>query len=74
MKNLTIKKGDRVNVQEIITESWQSEKSLLNGFVYKVEQRQSGTYVTVLTDKKSINEGLAGGVYSLSAFKISILK
>ena len=73
MKNLTIKKGERVNVKEIITENWQSEKSLINGFVYKVEQRNFCTYVTVFTDEKSKLEGLNGGVYSLGAYTIETI-
>ena len=74
MKNLIIKKGERVNVKEIITENWQSEKSLLNGFVYKVVQRHMCTYVTVRADENSKKNGLNGGVYALGAYEIDILK
>ena len=74
MKNQAIKSGDRVNVKEIINEKWQSEKSLLNGFVYKVVQRKMCTFVTVLADENSIKNGLNGGVYSLVGYEIEILK
>ena len=74
MKNQGFKSGDRVNVKEIISENWQSEKSLLNGFVYKVVQRQMCTFVTVLADENSKKNGLNGGVYSLGGYEIEILK
>ena len=74
MKNQAIKSGDRVNVKEIISENWQSEKSLLNGFVYKVVQRQMCTFVTVWADENSKKNGLNGGVYALGAYEIDILK
>ena len=70
MKKKEIKVGDRVNVIEVITETWQSKKCLLNGFVYKVEKRNFYTYVTVFTDKNSVNDGLNGGVYILGAYSI----
>ena len=74
MKNKNIKSGDRVNVKERITENWQSEKSLLNGFVYKVVQRHMCTYVTVWADENSEKNGLNGGVYALGAYEIDIFK
>ena len=74
MKNQAIKLGDRVNVKEITSENWQSEKSLLNGFVYKVVQRQMCTFVTVWADENSQKNGLNGGVYALGAYEIEILK
>ena len=74
MKNQAIKSGDRVNVKAIISENWQSDKSLLNGFVYKVVQRQMCTYVTVWTDENSTKNGLNGGVYALGGYEIEILK
>ena len=74
MKNQAIKSGDRVNVKEIISEKWQSEKSLLNGFVYKVVQRKMCTFVTVWADDNSNKNGLNGGVYALGAYEIEILK
>ena len=73
MKKKEIKLGDRVNVFEVISETWQSEKSLKNGFVYKVEKRNFYTYITVFTDKNSINEGLNGGVYILGAYSIETI-
>ena len=73
MKNQAIKSGDRVNVKEIISENWQSDKSLLNGFVYKVVQRPMCTYVTVWTDENSQKNGLNGGVYALGAYEIDII-
>ena len=74
MKNQAIKSGDRVNVKKIISENWQSEKSLSNGFVYKVVQRQMCTIVTVRTDENSKKSGLNGGVYALGGYEIEILK
>ena len=74
MKNQAIKSGDRVDVKKIISENWQSEKSLLNGFVYKVVHRQMCTFVTVWTDENSTKNGLNGGVYALGAYEIEILK
>ena len=74
MKNQAIKSGDRVNVKEITSENWESEKSLLNGFVYKVVQRQMCTFVTVWADDNSNKNGLNGGVYALGAYEIEILK
>ena len=73
MKKKEIKVYDRVNVIEVITETWQSEKSLKNGYVYKVEKRNFYTYITVFTDKNSINEGLNGGVYILGAYSIETI-
>ena len=73
MKTKKIKSGDRVNVIEVITETWQSKKSLINGFVHKVEKRNFYTYVTVFTDKNSVNDGLNGGVYILGAYKIETI-
>ena len=70
MKKKEIKVGDRVNVIEVITENWQSKKCLLNGSVYKIENRKFYTYVTVITDKNSVNDGLNGGVYILGAYSI----
>ena len=74
MKNQAIKLGDRVNVKEITSENWQSDKSLINGFVYKVVQREMCTVVTVWTDENSTKNGLNGGVYALGAYEIEILK
>lgn len=73
MKKKEIKLGDRVNVIEVIKEKWQSEKSLLNGYVYKVEKRNFYIYVTVFTDKNSVNDGLNGGVYILGAYTIETI-
>ena len=73
MTTKKIKLGDRVNVIEVITETWQSKKSLINGFVYKVEKRNFYIYVTVFTDKNSINDGLNGGVYILGAYTIETI-
>ena len=74
MKNQNIKSGDRVNVKERISENWQSEKSLLNGFVYKVVQSPMCTYVTIWADENSKKNGLNGGVYAVGAYEIDILK
>lgn len=68
-----IKLGDRVNVIEVITETWQSEKSLLNGYVFKIEKRNFYIYFTVFTDKNSINDGLNGGVYAIGAYSIETI-
>ena len=73
MKTKKIKLGDRVNVIEVITETWQSEKSLLNGYVYKVEKRNFYTYVTIFTDENSKIEGLNGGVYAIGAYSIETI-
>ena len=73
MKKKEIKLGDRVNVIEVITETWQSEKSLINGYVYKVEKRQFYTYVRVCTDTKRVNDGLKGGVYIIGAYSIETI-
>ena len=73
MKTKEIKLGDRVNVIEVITENWQSKKRLLNGYIYKVEKRNFYTYVTVLTDRNSVNDGLNGGVYALGAYTIETI-
>ena len=73
MKAKKIKLGDRVNVIEVITENWQSEKSLINGFVYKVEKRNFYIYVTVFTDQNSKLDGLNGGVYILGAYTIETI-
>ena len=72
--NKNIKSGDRVNVKERISENWQSEKRLLNGFVYKVVQRNMFTYFTVWADENSKKNGINGGVYALGAYEIDILK
>ena len=73
MKKKQIKLGDRVNVIEVITETWQSEKSLLNGYVFKIKVHKTHTYITVFPDKNSLNDGLNGGVYILGAYKIETI-
>ena len=73
MKTKKIKLGDRVNVIEVITETWQSEKSLLNGYVYKIKEYKTHTYITVLVDENSKIEGLNGGVYAIGAYSIETI-
>ena len=73
MTTKKIKLGDRVNVIEVITETWQSKKSLLNGYVFKIKVYKTHTYITVLTDKNSVNDGLNGGVYILGAYSIQTI-
>ena len=73
MKKKQIKLGDRVNVIEEITETWQSKKCLLNGYVYKIKVYKTHTYITVITDKNSVNDGLNGGVYILGAYIIQTI-
>ena len=73
MKIKEIKLGDRVNVTEVITETWQSEKSLLNGYVFKIKVYKKHTYITVFADKNTVNDGLNGGVYILGAYAIETI-
>ena len=73
MTTKEIKLGERVNVFEVITETWQSKKSLLNGYVFKIKVDKTHTYITVLTDKNSVNDGLNGGVYILGAYTIETI-
>ena len=73
MKKKEIKLGDRVNVFEVITETWQSDKSLINGYVFKIKVYKTHTYITVFTDKNTVNDGLNGGVYALGAYSIETI-
>ena len=73
MKKKEIKLGDRVNVFEVITETWQSDKSLINGYVFKIKVYKTHTYITVFTDKNTVNDGLNGGVYALGAYLIETI-
>lgn len=65
--------GQRVNVTNIVTENWQSEKILFNGYVSKIDI-QNGTVVVLIDEDTTFSSNYTfqrGGRFYLTAYNIT---
>lgn len=67
MKTLTI--GSRVNVSNIITENWQSEKFIKNGILIRFTDR--GIPVVSVDEKSEHSHNFIGGCLHPSGYTVS---
>ena len=76
--NILIKTGSRVDVNFIITESWESKATLLKGKVLSIKTSHGSSYLLIGTGRESSHEEftqeLPSGYYSTLSHEITLTK